>query len=433
MNVLVENQHLQDIADAIRAKNGTQNTYKPSQMADAIEAIGEGGITPSGVIRITSNDTFDVTPYASAEVDVPTEGIVPTGTIEIDENGTRIDVSQYAYADVGVYPSGEVEITENGSWDVSEFDTAVVDVPNSYTASDEGKVVSDGALVTQTSDTVTANDTYDTTLINSLTVNVSGGGGTTLIEKSVSANGTYKASDDSADGYSKVVVSVPASAVDTGTKNITANGTNQDVVGYAKVDVAVPNSYTASDEGKVVSNGALVSQGSNTVTQNGTVDTTLINSLTVNVSGGGSTETPYVLGGYFKASAYRAYITRNHVKIEAISALSSLSIGLRWIGTLNVDTTWFTINSGSIVKLEYKNVVNASSASWNANFKRVSSTTSLSYGMSANGTHLNGETVTKTATSTDDVGCLFIYIESLSAGGILEFDVELTIDGTRYF
>lgn len=113
------------------------------------------------------------------------------------------------------------------------------------------------------------------------------GGGSTLITKSISANGTYNASSDSADGYSQVNVAVPASAVDTGTKNITANGSNQDVVGYAAVDVAVPNSYSASDEGKVVSNGALVAQTSDTVTANDTYDTTLINSLTVNVSGGG--------------------------------------------------------------------------------------------------------------------------------------------------
>ncbi len=69
-----------------------------------------------------------------------------------------------------------------------------------------------------------------------------------------------------------------------GTKSITANGAGQDVVGYATVDVSVPNTYAAGDEGKVVSSGALVAQTSDTVTQNGTVDTTLINSLTVNVS-----------------------------------------------------------------------------------------------------------------------------------------------------
>lgn len=118
-NVLVDETALQDIADAIRMKNGTSNTYKPGQMADAIEAIPSGGITPTGTVNITQNGTTDVTQYASANVNVP----------------------------------------------------------NSYAAGDEGKVVSNGALVAQGSDTVTANDTYDTTLISSLTVNVSGGGG----------------------------------------------------------------------------------------------------------------------------------------------------------------------------------------------------------------------------------------------------------------
>lgn len=40
--VLVNESNLQNIADAIRAKNGTQNTYTPSQMAGAISAISTG-------------------------------------------------------------------------------------------------------------------------------------------------------------------------------------------------------------------------------------------------------------------------------------------------------------------------------------------------------------------------------------------------------
>lgn len=172
--------------------------------------------------------------------------------------------------------------------------------------------------------TITANGTYHAGTdglqgYGEVTVNVSGGGGSTLIEKTVSANGVYNASSDSADGYSKVTVSVPASAVDTGTKSISTNGTHDvvgyasanvsvpasavdsgtksitsngthDVVGYASASVSVPNSYAAADEGKVVSNGALVAQTSDTVTANDTYDTTLINSLTVNVSGGASYE-----------------------------------------------------------------------------------------------------------------------------------------------
>lgn len=148
---------------------------------------------------------------------------------------------------------------------------------------------------------ITANGTYYAISeglegYNVVDVNVSGGGGSTLIEKTVNANGVYNASSDSADGYSKVTVSVPASAVDTGTKSITANGTGIDVIGYAAVDVAVPNTYAAGDEGKVVSNGALVSQTAHAeVTQNGTIDTTLNNSVTVNVSGGGSDPTDGII------------------------------------------------------------------------------------------------------------------------------------------
>lgn len=86
-------------------------------------------------------------------------------------------------------------------------------------------------------------------------VDVTGGGSATLGEKSINANGVYNASSDNLDGYSKVTVSVP-------------------------------NSYSAGDEGKVVSSGALVSQSSSSTSSNGTVDTTLINSLSVSVPTG---------------------------------------------------------------------------------------------------------------------------------------------------
>lgn len=83
----------------------------------------------------------------------------------------------------------------------------------------------------------------------------SGGGEAVLINKTISSNGTYNASDDSADGFKKVVANVP-------------------------------NTYAAGDEGKVVSSGALVSQTAHaTVTQNGTYDTTLNNSVEVAVPG----------------------------------------------------------------------------------------------------------------------------------------------------
>lgn len=86
--------------------------------------------------------------------------------------------------------------------------------------------------------------------------NISGGGGSTLGTKTITANDTYDASDDDLDGYSQVTVSVPASAVDTGTKSISTNGTH-DVTGYASASVSVPTG-TARTSADLTASGATV-------------------------------------------------------------------------------------------------------------------------------------------------------------------------------
>ena len=65
--------------------------------------------------------------------------------------------------------------------------------------------------------------------------NIETGGGSTLITKSITANGTYSASSDNADGYSSVTVAVPSKLV-TGTFTGTTAG--------AAMDVTIPYSGT---------------------------------------------------------------------------------------------------------------------------------------------------------------------------------------------
>lgn len=112
---LLRKSYLHDIADAIRGKNGTENTYKPSQMAAAITALPDPAVLDDKTI--TTNGTYD--------------------------------------------PSDD---------DLDGYSEVTVNVPNSYAAGDEGKVVSSGALVAQTSTTKTANGTYTTTLNNEVVV-----------------------------------------------------------------------------------------------------------------------------------------------------------------------------------------------------------------------------------------------------------------------
>ena len=129
---------------------------------DVLPVTMSGGITPTGEISITLNGDYDVTEYASAAVNVP---------------------NTYTAADEGMVVSdGELvsqigrEITENGTYDTTMNNATIVNVPNTYVAADEGKVVDNGALVAQGSQTITENGTYDTTLISELTANISGGG-----------------------------------------------------------------------------------------------------------------------------------------------------------------------------------------------------------------------------------------------------------------
>lgn len=72
--IITDNQHYSSIADAIRTKLGTNEAFLPAQMASAIMSIsGGGGITPSGTYSVSSNGTFDITNYASVDVDVHPE------------------------------------------------------------------------------------------------------------------------------------------------------------------------------------------------------------------------------------------------------------------------------------------------------------------------------------------------------------------------
>ena len=81
MKAIVEEQCLIDIANAIRNKNGSDDTYKPREMAAAISNI-QTGIEPTGELTITEPGIYDVTKYASVNIKISNNpGEVDTSSI----------------------------------------------------------------------------------------------------------------------------------------------------------------------------------------------------------------------------------------------------------------------------------------------------------------------------------------------------------------
>jgi hypothetical protein len=189
---------LTSIANAIRTKGGTSAQLSfPTGFVNAINNIetepnlqAKTGITPTTASQtVTPDSEYDG--LSSVQIDAMPTGSygTPTWSRRV-ASGQMILSASYPNFDDGYMASAPTPSTgfTIEAKTVTPSDTAQTVTPTStshylnsvtvnpitYGSADEGKVVSNGALVSQTSRTVTQNGTYDTTLNNSLTVNIGG-------------------------------------------------------------------------------------------------------------------------------------------------------------------------------------------------------------------------------------------------------------------
>lgn len=110
--VLVTERNLQDIASAIRSKNGSNDSYRPGDMAAAIRAIPTGGTLVSKTI--TQNGSYDAEDDNADGYSDVTVNVTPTLQAKIaTQNGTVTPDSGYdglSQVAVNVQGGGDVDI-----------------------------------------------------------------------------------------------------------------------------------------------------------------------------------------------------------------------------------------------------------------------------------------------------------------------------------
>lgn len=274
VNVPIPDGYIKPTGNKDIVKNGSYDVSS-FETVEVDVPVPSGYVKPEGTKEITSNGSFNVTNYEDVEVNVPIPENNPTLIAkQITENGnyaasaddadgySSIEVNvqptlqektvtpstseQVIHADAGndglsevtveAVPIEEKTVTSNGEVtpSVGKFlSKVIVDIPSPTTeektvtpTKSTQEVVASNAdylrkvtvepipdeyIIPSGSETITENGTHDISGKEQVIVNVPSEE-PTLTEKTITANGTYKASSDGADGFSKVIVKVPAGA-----------------------------------------------------------------------------------------------------------------------------------------------------------------------------------------------------------------------------
>ena len=233
------------------------------------QGTGSGGITPTGNIDITQAGQTDVTNYATATV--PSARTLPALNHQyVTENNER---KWKVKASVVVDPEdgGQAGWIAEGTAAENTNTFSAIPANTTVTPSTSAQTIGGANYMMEGAVTVAAMPT--------------GTAGTPTATKGAVSNHsvTVTPSVTNTTGYitgstkTGTAVTVTAAELESGTKSITANGTNIDVTGYAAVDVAVPtgsskNVQVVQSTSRTTSTTLAKVSGSITVSKTGTYD-----------------------------------------------------------------------------------------------------------------------------------------------------------------
>lgn len=179
---LFNQQQGNDLINALKGIKSSLDVNYPLETVNVTLSNNAQNITPSanyyglGQVNVPGMNLSDMTILVNGNYDPVTSGLDGYGKL-------NVNVPTWGQADEGkvvsnnaLVPQTNREVNANGTYDTTLNNSVLVNVPNTYGSEDEGKVVMNNALVPQTNRSITQNGTYDTTTNDEVVVNVEGGG-----------------------------------------------------------------------------------------------------------------------------------------------------------------------------------------------------------------------------------------------------------------
>ena len=255
-NVIINDTHLNNIADSIRSKNGTNTKYKPSEMATAISNIPVGEdvtieVTQQNDLIVAQSVTIDDIKLAlqnksaggGEEIVLQEKTITPTKssqTITPDENYDGLSkVTVNPIGEEYVIPTGTLEITSNGTHDVTNYASATVDIPNEDLTSE----------LNTYEDYLTTQETTIDDIALALQNKIAGGGDTLEIARSIIDKSITSYVDDQLTEIGTYMFYNCSKFIELNTPNVTEiggyafQGSKVKTMYFPKLTIAVANVF----------------------------------------------------------------------------------------------------------------------------------------------------------------------------------------------